>query len=501
MTRRLRVARSGLTDESYAFDARGVVVTSTRYDEELRALGLIPSADGITSATHLELRDPGGDLTAGFQPTDPSSLWPLTRMAALATSGKTGIDVNGYRDFRGKLVVGAWSWLPEYQIGVATEMEVQEAYGALGLVRMVFGVLFVIATLMGGYAFVSTLSMARMRKRIVEARRLGRYRLEEPIGEGGMAKVYRASHPMLQRPCAIKLLKGDELDADNVARFEREVQLVARLNHPNTVQIFDYGETEDGTLFYVMELVPGLTLAELVSLEGTVAYGRVISLLRQACGSLREAHELGIVHRDVKPGNIMVCDRTDGADIVKVLDFGLARTMAGFTSRITRAHLLGGTPAYLAPERIREPAKVDPRSDLYALGAVAFFVLTGQEVVEGSSPQEVLLRALHVTPSRPAEIATQAIPKGLDDLVERCLAHDPELRPQSAGELLGELDELQRSFTWTEDEARSWWEQYRSRADLRHRPYQSASAFRSSASTFARSVADSEPRRRRIRSR
>lgn len=460
LTRRLHVARPGPTGDTYAFDARGIMVSQSDHEAELQTLGLLGAEQG--SALQLSLRDPGGDLSRGFVPEQSLELRPLTNMAASATTGASGVDLEGYRDARGHLVVGAWRWLPELSFGIATEVSKQEAYAVLDIVRFGFGGLVALVALLSAYGFASTLSIARLRKAVVEARRLGQYRLEGVIGEGGMAKVYRARHALLQRPVAIKVLKGDEANHDEVARFEREVQIVSRLSHQNTIQIFDYGQTVEGTLFYVMELVPGVTLSELVTIEGPIPSARAIHILKQVCGSLAEAHALGIVHRDIKPGNIMICDRTDGADIVKVLDFGLARTMERVSSRITQQHLLGGTPIYIAPERIRDPASVDTRSDLYSLGAVAYYLLTGKEVVEGSSPQEILLKTMQAGPPPSLTAAGVTVPPELQELVRQCLAGEPSSRPESVQAIRQVLDRLATLFPWTEVQSRAWWSRYRS---------------------------------------
>jgi serine/threonine-protein kinase len=405
------------------------------------------------------LRDPGGDLAGGFVTTQPKTAWPLTEMARVATSGQSGINLDGYRDFRGVRVAGAWRWLSDYHIGVATEIFYNDAYATLATVRRGFGFLVGVLALLAVFGFVSSLSIYRLRSEVSEARRFGQYRLEEVIGEGGMAKVHRAQHATLQRPVAIKLLEGNALEADDVARFEREVKLVSQLSHKNTIQIFDYGQADDGTLFYVMELVPGINLSQLVGIAGALPPGRVISILRQVCGSLSEAHALGIVHRDIKPANIMICSRTDGADIVKVLDFGLARTMAIASAPVTRKELLGGTPVYIAPERIQDPTRLDTRSDIYALGAVAFYLLTGREIVEGGTPQEILLKTIQTDPPRPSSLASN-LPPELDRLVSSCLAPEPERRPQTASTILEALDSLGSTLAWTHDDAHEWWQRY-----------------------------------------
>ena len=235
-----------------------------------------------------------------------------------------------------------------------------------------------------------------LRKAVSDIRRLGQYTLEEKLGEGGMGVVYRASHAMLRRPTAIKLLLPDRAGKDALTRFEREVRRTAMLTHPNTVTVFDYGRTTDGVFYYAMELLEGASLDEIVEVDGPQPEERVIHLLEQAAASLAEAHDAGLIHRDVKPGNILVVDRGGISDLVKVVDFGLVKDV-GFRARgeatsepaLTMADTITGTPLYMAPETVTAPETVDARADLYALGAVGYWLLTGTHVFGGKSIIEV----------------------------------------------------------------------------------------------------------------
>ena len=420
VSRRLSTVSAGPGSDTFAFDRTGVMVSHSRYEPELVALGILPDEE-TSPVLRVMLREPSGSLT---------------KMATLATAGESSMDLEGYVDVRGRSVVGAWRWLPQYNIGVATEIESAEAYALLRRTRVGFALL----TAIFGGAAATGFYRARNRepKDVVEATRLGRYEIETLVGEGGMAKVYRAQHDVLQRPVAIKILKAESAGQDNLARFEREVRLVSRLNDDHTIRVFDYGQMTDGRLFYVMELVQGKTLAQAVQQKGAFPPERVVSILKQVCASLGEAHELGIVHRDIKPSNIMLSERTDGGDHVKVLDFGLARTIADASIQITHQNILGGTPAYIAPERILDPANVDIRSDLYALGAVAYYLLTGEDVVSGTTPQEVLAKATLADARRPSE-RRDGVPATLDLLIMRCLARDPDDRPATAREILDSL--------------------------------------------------------------
>jgi serine/threonine-protein kinase len=247
-----------------------------------------------------------------------------------------------------------------------------------------------------------------LRAEVREARRLGQYTLEQKLGEGGMGVVYRASHAMLRRPTAIKLLLPDRAGKEALTRFEREVRRTAMLTHPNTVTVFDYGRTADGVFYYAMELLEGASLAEIVEVDGPQPGERVIHLLEQAAGSLAEAHDAGLIHRDVKPGNILVVDRGGIADLVKVVDFGLVkdvgvRARGGPTPEpaLTLADTITGTPLYMAPETVTAPETVDARTDLYALGAVGYWLLTGTHVFGGHSIIEVCGHHKHSCPILP----------------------------------------------------------------------------------------------------
>jgi len=300
-----------------------------------------------------------------------------------------------------------------------------------------------------------------LRRRAHDAEQLGQYRLEEKIGEGGMGAVYRASHAFLRRPTAVKLLPPDKAGADNLRRFEQEVQLTASLTHPNTITIFDYGHTLDGVFYYAMEYIDGLTLSDLVARSGAQHQGRVIDLMQQSASALVEAHGIGLVHRDLKPGNIMVHllhPHGGAGDFVKVLDFGLVKEVRQEGGiQLTNEASLSGTPQYMAPESITAPDAVDARADLYALGGVAYYLLTGTHVFTGNSIVEVCSHHLHSTPEPLSSRLGKPIAPDLEQLVLGCLAKDPADRPQSAFELERRLSDCASIPTWTSDDARRWW--------------------------------------------
>jgi serine/threonine-protein kinase len=293
-----------------------------------------------------------------------------------------------------------------------------------------------------------------LRREVRHARRLGQYTLEEKLGEGGMGVVYRARHALLRRPTAVKLLKGDRLGEASLLRFEREVQLTASLSHPNTVSIYDFGHTPEGTFYYAMEYLEGLSLEQLVSHDGAQPPGRVVHVLRQVLAALGEAHGVGLVHRDVKPANVILCERGGLSDVAKVVDFGLVKDLDA-ADGLSRDGLLVGTPHYLAPEAIRSQ-DADARADLYSVGAVAYFLLTGKHVFEGRTIVEICGHHLHTAPEPPSQRLGQPVPPDLERWVLSCLEKDPARRPRTADEAAEALDSC-GAEPWTREHARSWW--------------------------------------------
>jgi serine/threonine-protein kinase len=278
-----------------------------------------------------------------------------------------------------------------------------------------------------------------------------------------MGEVYLANHALLRRPTAVKILQPGRSSEDALARFEREVQLTARLTHPNTVTIFDYGRAQDGSFYYAMELIDGFSLDELVRSDGPQPAARVVHLLQQAAAALEEAHAAQLIHRDIKPGNLMVCERGGRHDVVKVLDFGLVRDLSAAGQpgvSQSRQDVITGTPMYMSPEAISAPTSVDGRSDLYALGAVGYYLLTGRDVFEGSTVVEVCSKHLLAEPAPPAAVLGRPVPAQLAALLLRCLAKAPHDRPASAAELCSLLEGLSDCGSWSQTDARAWWESH-----------------------------------------
>lgn len=321
------------------------------------------------------------------------------------------------------------------------------------------------AALMWGFAIITCTVISRviygLRAEVREARQFGQYVLERKLGEGGMGEVYQARHGMMRRPSAIKLLRGNRAGELDLRRFEREVQLTARLTHPNTITLFDYGRTEDDVFYYAMELLDGATLQQIVEADGAQPAGRVVRILAMACGALTEAHAIGLIHRDIKPPNIMLCTQGGEHDVVKVLDFGLVKELElDRDVKLTGKSAVTGTPQYMAPESILEPDSVDARTDIYALGTVAYYLLAGVDVFDGKSVVEICAQHLHQEP-RSLSGRGLVVPPDLEAIVLACLHKDPDHRPQSAVELRQRVEACGVQ-PWDTQRARSWWRERKS---------------------------------------
>lgn len=319
-------------------------------------------------------------------------------------------------------------------------------------------------------AILPTVVLHRLSARLRQAQELGSYRLVEMLGQGGMGEVWHAEHRLLARQAAVKLVRPDVLGASSaidaahiLRRFEREARATAALRSPHTIQVFDFGMTREGNFYYVMELLAGRDLESLVREFGPLPAERVIFLMRQACHSLAEAHARGFVHRDIKPANIYVCRMGLEYDFVKVLDFGLVKVhdrAAIQQTLITGDHRTSGTPAYMAPEVILGDADVDRRADVYALGCVAYYLLTGQLVFEADSPMKMLMRHVSEQALPPSQRSEMPIPPELDALVLSCLEKDPNKRPQNAEQLFRLALNCRTCEGWGQEAAREWWLQH-----------------------------------------
>jgi serine/threonine-protein kinase len=298
----------------------------------------------------------------------------------------------------------------------------------------------------------------RVRKELREARKLGQYQLGERLGSGGMGDVYLAEHQLLKRPCALKTINASN-STNPVAqmRFEREVQSAAKLTHPNTIAIFDYGHTGDGTFYYVMEYLPGMSMGELVERFGPLPPGRAVYLMRQACGGLAEAHQLGLVHRDLKPANIFVAILGGQCDVAKVLDFGLVKLSEGQAdAQLTADQTVSGTPAFMAPEQARAHRELDARADIYALGGVLYFMLTGRPPFEGATAVDLMIAHARDPVVPPSKLRPE-IPADLEAVVLKALAKEPERRYPDVRAFSRALGACACAGDWNADRAEAWW--------------------------------------------
>jgi eukaryotic-like serine/threonine-protein kinase len=324
---------------------------------------------------------------------------------------------------------------------------------------------FAIATLVISLATISSRLIYGLRKQVDAAMRLGQYTLDTKIGAGGNGTVYRAHHALLRRPTAIKLMQPDKIGAETIDRFEREVQHMSQLTHWNTVAVYDYGRNPDGFFYYAMEYLDGINLQDLIVDFGPQPADRVISILAQVCAALNEAHRRNITHRDIKPANIILCERGDVPDVAKVVDFGLAKEIDGNTNNDTTQTILG-TPAYIAPEAVTDPGSIGPSVDLYAVGAVGYFLLTGRRVFDAKTSLDLCVQHVIATPKPMGEMTNRKIPAELEALIMRCLAKTPAGRPESASELARLLRALPLAGDWSDADAVDWWSDFRRKPRL-----------------------------------
>ncbi len=339
------------------------------------------------------------------------------------------------------------------------------AFGATSAVPAIVWLGMMIACYVSAtIAFVTARTIHGLGRDIREAREMGSYRLVEKLGGGGMGEVWRAQHRMLARPAAVKLIRRESLESSAAVsgvrkRFEREAAATAALRSPHTVQLYDFGITDDGTFYYVMELLDGLDLESFVDRFGALPAGRVAHWLVQMCESLDEAHALGLVHRDIKPANIYVCRLGTAVDFIKVLDFGLVKRSMGEldATRLTADGLTAGTPGYMAPEMAKGIGGVDHRADIYALGCVTYWLLTGQLVFAGDNPMQMIVDHVRTPPIAPSRRSELPIPDDLEEVILACLEKDPADRPQSAAELAQRIASCALDSAWTVTEARAWW--------------------------------------------
>ena len=463
-SRILASAQYGESAETYAINNASYMISKSRFTDELIKLKLI---DSETSTLALQLKDPGVNLIEGQTTNQAREDLPRTLMAQKVTSKSENvvypnieINTQGYNDYRGVKVIGAWTWLDDYNFGLATEVDHVEAYKPLNFLQMTFNCLIFLLILT---ALIIVLYNIIVNKLILKAYRsgraikqLGQYQLQKLIGEGGMGEVHIAKHAMLHRPTAVKLIKNH--NEESFGRFEREVQLTCRLSHPNTIAIYDYGRTDENVFYYAMEYLDGIDLRVMIDETGPLQISRIIFLMRQVCGSLQEAHDIGLIHRDIKPANIFCCRKGGLFDFAKVLDFGLVKETGKQSSQfeVTMDAQVTGTPYYISPEAIQTPDKLTHATDIYSLGCVMYFLATDRHAFEGDTIMEIFMKHNKEKPAPMSERVRFNIPQDFEEVVQKCLEKDPAKRYASMDELSEALNALQDNV-WSHEKAKEWW--------------------------------------------
>jgi hypothetical protein len=459
----LAIHRIGRNGHTYAFDETGLLISSITDVDELVEYGILK--EGEDPMLNLYLINPSEvikDHKVDLEKYRASEQILPVRNALVdrrvKTTGSKAIS-SPYITFNGQKVIGAYVWLPKYNIGIITELPAEETLEPVHYLNLILIIL--IGLLIGFvlYSFISSYQVAKLHKEIGETSKLGQYTLIKHIGEGGMGEVYLAKHAFLSRPNAIKLLKSDlSNNKDTVKRFEREVQLASQLTNPHTIQIHDFGYTQGDRFYYAMEFLEGVTLADLIKIEGSLPLNRVIYLLRQICYSLQETHDHGLVHRDIKPMNIMICKLGGMYDYIKVLDFGLVKDIEGGEDlEMTQEAYIQGTPVYMAPERFLRPQLNDPKSDIYSIGMVAYYLVTGRKVFDHIDRTSLLSEILNAQPKEMTEFISDSLPAEFIELVMKCLEKDLDDRPSSIKDLLSVIDSIKLE-EWEQDDAKSWWD-------------------------------------------
>jgi serine/threonine-protein kinase len=415
-------------------------------------IGLIFEVVGSYGIAASEFLDPGGLSPKGWFGLSWVAVWTQLFTVVIPTPPR-------------RAVVAALASVSAVPVIIGIEMLVYPFAIVASATHFFFGLVFpyLLVVVM---AYVGARVVYSLGAEVSRARELGSYQLESKLGQGGMGEVWSARHRMLARPAAIKLIRpslaGDArfgISDDARRRFEREAQAIASLRSPHTVHLFDFGIAQDGTFFYVMELLDGLNVDELVRQTGPVPAERAVYLVRQVCHSLSEAEWRGLVHRDIKPANIFLCRYGQDEDFVKVLDFGIVKAAAspGATTGLSIDNAIQGTPAFMAPEQAVGGAVVDARADIYAVGCVAYWLLTGELVFSADRPLGLVMHHVHTAPAPPSSRTELPIPVELDRIVLACLAKDPAARPQSARELSERLAAVPFATPWTTARAHQWW--------------------------------------------
>lgn len=440
----------GNSFDMFAFNRNGFLITESRHTAQLKDSGTLINTSVNSTILNARLVVPGHE----------SSTPPLTLNAARTLNEKEsfGYELEEYINYAGDRVIGAWFWDEEIGLGMALELSVDDAGSIVAPLRIAEIAIFGFLALTMVAALVFSYINHRLKSRVEEIEQLGQYQLLQKIGEGGMGEVYYAKHAMLLRPTAVKLLRKDA-NKEVLERFEKEVRHTSMLTHPNTIEIYDYGMTASGRFYYAMEYVHGFDLGDLLERFGRLPQQRVVHIIRQVVGSLKEAHAAGLVHRDIKPLNIMLTKRSGAYDEVKVLDFGLVK-LSEEDNDLTQTQVLRGTPTYIAPERLTNARCAEPSVDIYSIGAIAYNLVTGDDLYEATTQLEIMSKAMTEKPKPIRATVDFPVCPALEALIMSCLEKDPNHRPKSMSELLEQLDAIEMADDWTQTQAKQWWQQH-----------------------------------------
>ena len=441
--------------QCYMIDENGHFTSDIEDQDRMLSLPEMQELREKNGKILLHCLDPGIDLlNSNNQQPDSPETWTPTLAARGIMLGKDGENIQGYRDYRGILVIGAWNWIEELERGIIIEVPYTEAFRGIEFVSWVFLILLALPL-----SFVATLlgiSLFRNLRDIdFSNRSLGPYRISKKLGEGGLGVVYLGVHKTLHRPAAIKLIKPNVVNPATIQRFEREVRLAASFDHPHAVDIYDFGVSKDGHVYCVMQLVEGITLAQLMQFTGGIPIARTIHILNQVSETLAEAHQFGLVHRDIKPQNVMISS-VHLRDYVKVVDFGLAKHIADpIRGDLSATRVVIGTPGFIAPERIESPWITDPRIDTFSFGVLGLFLLTGK-VPSLSKTYQGIKESLQ-SRSDASSLSSDVLHE-LINILLMCASSDPEKRPATMNAVSSTLSLLARNLPWHQDEADHWWE-------------------------------------------
>jgi len=453
----MNVSLAGELD-AYAVDSFGVMMTDSPRALARAAEGELDVSQKDVAAS-LRVADPGIPLDRTNVESIQRSTSPLTIAAAEVTNGGSNVRVEAYKNYAGIDVVGAWRWHPDWKLGIVIERNADVAFAPARIVRFGFitlGSLLFITAFAAAARIASTSTAER-----AAVHPLSRYEITGELGSGGMGVVYRARHRQLGRDAALKVLGGDRRHKEDRLRFDREARLAASLSNPHSVMIYDYGQAEDGEAYCVMELLRGLTLQQVVARSGHQPIGRTLCIISQMCDALAEAHGMNLLHRDIKPQNVMLSLDASVGDWAVVFDYGLAKPLEPVSGVYqTSETIWSGTPMYMSPERFRDPSKMDPRSDIYSVGCVAYYLLAGRSPYIECDPESLFALILSEQPISIAIHRNEDVPPEVNEMIMKCMAKNADDRFESITELSRVIDQMRVKYAWTVDEARVWWKHH-----------------------------------------